>query len=182
MPSAEDCATLQAYAAGPLHAARRAEETWGVGRLPLLVDAELRARFERQAVRWHQALEAAWETERLTAPQLDDVAKKAGAMERAWAVMDAAASEAGHSPIAPDAWEAVMRDGTVVALVKDTADAHAVLASGRQVAVWTVQEFANIIDAIPQFLNDAKVVFPGAKIVTHAAGHRTTSYDDPVPF
>ena len=94
MPSPEDAITLKAHYDGVDHVAREMENMWGVGRLPLLVDGELRARFERQGLRFNTALEQAWQSEFLTRDMLDGVAKAAGGMERAWKALDAAAKAA----------------------------------------------------------------------------------------
>ena len=54
----EDQLTLKAHIDGVDHIAQRMEAKWGVGRLPLLVDAEMRAKFYRQGQRMREALEA----------------------------------------------------------------------------------------------------------------------------
>lgn len=165
MPSAEDCATLQAYFEGVDHSRTEAERAWGAGRLPLLVDVEMRAKLRRQMVRWSRAYQEAWEAPMLTRGMLEAVQSTAGGMQRAWAALEAAASEAGHRPVAPCVWEVRLADGTVAALVQTEAEASKVIVEGRYLAVWTAQEIANVIDALPAALQMAKVVFPGAKVL-----------------
>jgi hypothetical protein len=165
MPSPDDCATLQAWFEGVDHARAEAEAEWGVGRLPLLVDAEMRAKFNRQQVRWSGALQEAWAAKMLTRDQLAAVQAAAGGMTRAWAALGVAATEAGHRPIFPDVWEARLADGSVAAVVRTDAEASKVIAEGRHVCVYTLSEVANLIDALPPALALAKVVFPGAKVL-----------------
>jgi hypothetical protein len=165
MPSSEDCATLTAYQQGVDHAREEAETKWGRGRLPLLVSDDLRAKFLRQQVRWSQALQAAWEDARpyLTRDQLADVAKFAGAMQRAWQALDAAAEEAGHRPIFPDVMEAQLPSGAVLAVVRTDAEASKVIASGREVLVFTMREVANVVAALGEAVS-IKIAWPDAKV------------------
>lgn len=184
MPSAEDCATLQAHLDGVDQVAKEAEAEWGVDRLPVLVDVELRAKFYRQRVKWMDAMQTAWGSKMLTRDQLDAVAGKSAAMQRAWGALVDAASVAGHRPIRAEVWEARLKDGSVVALVQTNAEAAKVLADGRHVQVYTLAEVANVIDALPEAIGLAKVVFPGAKfVVPEAAGDRTwLRHGDVIPF
>lgn len=181
MPSPDDQATLQAYFEGVDHARAEAEREWGAGRLPLLVDAEMRARFNRQQTRWSIAYQAAWEAKMLTRDQLEAVTSAAGGMQRAWTALAAAATEAGHRPIYPLIWETTLADGSVLAVVQTDAEASKVIADGRYVNVYTLREVANVIDALPAALQVAKVVFPGAKFV--GSSDRSWVWGgDPIPF
>jgi hypothetical protein len=164
MPSAEDAATHQAYFAGADEAARQAEAKWGIDRLPLLVDAELRAKFERQRVRFREALEAAWSADPVTRDHLERVASASGAMERAWQALDRAAEEAGHRPVIANVWEVALADGTIAAFVQSNAEAGKVVAEGRYLRVFTLAEVGNVLDALPELVNRAKETFPGATI------------------
>lgn len=165
MPSPADCATLQAIFDGVDAARAEAEREWGAERLPLLVDDELRAKLRRQQHRWSQAYQDAWAAPILTRSHLDAVTSAAGGMKRAWAALIAAATEAGHRPLRPEVWEATLSDGTVVAIVRTNDEAAHVTASGREVAVYTLAEVANVIDALPAALQMAKVVWPGARVM-----------------
>lgn len=165
MPSSDDCATLQAYFEGVDHARAEAEREWGAGRLPLLVEAEMRAKLNRQQVRWSRAYQEAWGAAMLTRDMLEAVRSAAGAMQRAWVALAAAASEAGHRPISPDVWEIRLADGTVAALVRTHAEASKVIADGRYLVVYAAEEIGNVIDALPAALQMAKVHFPGAKVL-----------------
>jgi len=180
MPSSEDCAALAAYIAGVDDFARIAETKWGMDRLPMLVTDDLRAKFNRQADLWSQAITEAHEARHLTRDQLQAVVARSAAMKRAWTALDIAAEEAGHRPVAPWVWEARLKDGTVAAIVQTNAEASHVIAEGRHVAVYTLEEVANVIDSLGS-LSIAKQIFPGAKV----RPQRDTSWvrhGDPVPF
>lgn len=181
MPSAEDAATLQAYFEGVDHARAEAEREWGSERLPLLVDDELRGKFNRQKVRWSTAYQEAWQAAHVTRGQLEAVVSAAGAMKRAWAALSAAATEAGHRAIFPDVWETTLGDGTVVAVVRTNAEASKVIADGRHLQVYTLAEVASVIDALPPALQLAKQVFPGAKVQL-PTDRSWVKHGDEIPF
>lgn len=181
MPSADDAATLQAHLEGVDHVAIEAERKWGFGRLPALVDADLRARFYRQAEKWQAAMADAWNAEVLTRVQLDTAIARSEAMKRAWAALDEAAEGAGARPVAPWVWEATLKDGTVIALVQTDVEASRVLADGRHVHVYTSREIANLIDALPSLLREAKQEFPGVKVLP-VVDHSWVAKGDQIPF
>lgn len=180
MPSSTDCATLIAYFEGVDSARAEAERKWGCGRLELLAGDELRAKFRRQQATWSEAYQEAWAADMLTRGQLDKVVAKAGAMQRAWAALDAAATEAGHRPVAPFVWEVRLATGEVAAFVQTNAEASKVIAEGRYVAVYTAEEIGNVIDALPAALQMAKVHFPGSKF-TGAGDRSWVAEGDPLP-
>jgi hypothetical protein len=183
MPSAEDTATLTAHLQGVDEAARRAETEWGVGRLPLLVSDDLRAKFLRQGVRFEQAYEDAWAAKVLSRAQLDAVISAAGGMQRAWSALDAAAREAGHKPADPEVWEAVLEDGSIACIVRTNADASKVIADGRALNVWTLEEVARAIDLMPEIVCATKLAFPGAQVMpARDRAKGKTFLDDPIPF
>jgi hypothetical protein len=109
----------------------------------------MRAKFRRQQVRWSTAYQDAWAAAMLTRSHLDAVTSAAGGMTRAWQALAAAASEAGHRPLSPEVWETTLADGTVAAIVRTNDEAAQVIASGREVAVYTLREVAHVIDALP---------------------------------
>ena len=129
MPSSEDAATLAAYVAGVDRAAVEMETKWGMDRLPMLVSDDLRAKFNRQAASWSEAVAAAYDADRVTGAQMQAVTVKAAAMQRAWAALDAFAEEAGHRAIAPWVWEARLHDGSVAAVVQTNAEASKVISA-----------------------------------------------------
>lgn len=182
MPSPDDCAMLQSLFEGVDGVRAEVEREWGAERLPLLVDDELRARFRRQQAKWSDAYQAAWAAERLTLDVLDLVKTQAGGMKRAYAALASAAVEAGHRPITPWVWEVMLGDGSVAALVQTNDEAAHVQAGGRYVTVYTMAEIANVLTTLlPESLQVAKVVFPGARF-TGGADRGWVKTGDEVPF
>ena len=115
--------------------ARQMEQKWGVGRLRLLVDDALRAKFDAQKAK----LDAAIATD-----QEIYVRAQAAGMRRAWQVLDRAATEAGAQPLAPEVWECVLpSSGEVVSIVRTEAEAHHVAREGE---VWTLAEVGVLIE------------------------------------
>ena len=130
------------------------EAKWGCGRLRLLVAPELTEKFDRQRYKWNQAI---WHGD------LEEVRLQAQRMTAAWRALDRAATEAGAQPLAPNVWEVALADGTVAAIVPDNTQAHAVVAQGRQMAVYTLAEIARLIEHY-QTTMAVKLMFPGATV------------------
>jgi hypothetical protein len=130
------------------------EVKWGRDRLRLLVDTALRERFDRQR---YLTSQARW------SGQLDDVQREARRMAAAWRTLDKAATESGAQVLDPAMWEVTLDDGTVATLVREPQLANRVLADGRRINVYTLQEIANMISAFPEVVK-AKETFPGAKV------------------
>ena len=131
------------------------ERRWGTGRLRLLVDPALRAKFDAQRLKLDEAIRSG---------ELADVQREARRMVTAWKTLDRAATEAGKDATPPACWEVPLSDGTVLAIVRDEEAASLVQTEGRQVAVWTLAEIARVIEARARPLQDAKVFFPGAEV------------------
>ena len=130
------------------------EVKWGRDRLRLLVDTALREKFDRQR---YLTSQARW------SGQLDDVQREARRMAAAWRTLDKAATESGAQVLDPAMWEVTLDDGTVATLVREPQLANRVLADGRRINVYTLQEIANMISAFPEVVQ-AKETFPGAKV------------------
>jgi hypothetical protein len=183
MPSAADADTLQAIFAGVQEAIDAADREWGAGRLELLVPDVWRAKLYAQKRKWSVAYAAAWGADVLTRDMLAEVEEHAGGMKRAFVKLGELATEAGHRPIAPWVWETTLADGSVLAVVQTDAEVARVIAEGRHVAVYTLREVANVIDALPEALAMAKVVWPGAQILPQsAAGPFNPRVGDAIPF
>jgi hypothetical protein len=155
----------RAYIDGADETAAEMEAKWGCDRLRLLVSPELREKFDRQRYLLNQAI---WHGE------LEEVRREAGRMVNAWLALDKAATAAAKQPLAAEVWEVPLEDGTVAAIVQDDAQAHAVVAEGRKVCVYTLEEIARLLSNYPDIAK-AKLVFPGATIT---AVHR--SVQDPL--
>ena len=181
MPSPEDAETIKAHTDAADQVAIEHEAKWGVGRLPLLVGPDLAAKFARQGLRYRNALEEAWTAKMLTQDQLAAVVSSAAGMARAWQALDAAASEAGARPLVPDVWEAEMSDGSVLAVVRSNMDASAVLAQGRHVNVWTLEEIVRAVEHMPEAVQATKKAWPGVKVLP-AVERQRGKLDDPIPF
>ena len=98
------------------------ERYWGVGRLRLLVEPELRERFDRQGFMTNAAI---WHGD------LEQVRQQCFRMAKAWTALDGAAKAAGAVPLSPLVWGSPAGGwhrggpGTV-----DEEDAHAVVRGG----------------------------------------------------
>ena len=144
----------QAVIDGADHVAIECENFWGVGRLRLLVDETLRAKFDRQRYLYAQAIQTG---------ELIDVQREAARMTLAWKTLDKTARAGGHWRKAAEVWEVTLADGTVAAIVPSLEDAHAVRAEGRKVALYTLEEIARLIDGYPGVVK-AKKLWDGAAV------------------
>jgi hypothetical protein len=84
-------------------------------------------------------------------------------MVRAWHALDQTAEELGAAYAPGEVWEATFSDGTVVAIVRTSADAHKVIADGRKVAVYTMEEVTKLLEA-NSLVTRVKAAFPGATV------------------
>ena len=150
-------------------AAREVERRWGAGRVRLLVDVELREKFDRQRYLLNRAV---WHGD------LEDIKLQSRRMVAAWRAVDRAALASGADLASPDVWEVPMGDGRVLALARSVDDMHAWAASdrpgGRAVVLWSLEEVARLIEA-EAFVTNMKVLFPGATVEVVR-----TTIDDPL--
>lgn len=134
------------------------ERRWGVDRLPRLVPADLRARFQAAC----DMRDAEW-------PNADAARKDALAamMARAWAALEAAALAAGHAPLPNGCFEVALDGDAVGAIACDAEHAQALRlrakAEGRAVDVWTLAEVAAVMRA-NSAVSAIKAAFPGAEV------------------
>jgi hypothetical protein len=135
-------------------AAAECEQRWGVGRLRLLVSVPMREKFDRQRYLLNQAI---WHGD------LEAVRRESARMVRAWHALDQTAEELGAAYAPGEVWEATFSDGTVVAIVRTSADAHKVIADGRKVAVYTMEEVTKLLEA-NSLVTRVKAAFPGATV------------------
>ena len=155
----------RAYLDGADETAAEMEAKWGCDRLRLLVSPELREKFDRQRYLLNQAI---WHGE------LEAVRRESNRMVAAWLALDRAAEAAGASKLNPVVWEVPLADGSVAAIVPDDAHAHHVVAEGRAVSVFTLEEIGRLLSNYPDIAR-SKMMFPGATIT---AVRR--SVDDPL--
>lgn len=131
------------------------ERKWGMGRLPKLVAPELAVKFHAQADKLNAAISV-----NLTGA----IVAHAGAMERAWKALDAAAIAAKAAPMAPVIWQTVIPStGEVIAIVRTEDEAASVMAD-RWGTVWTLAEVALALDAFGDDVRAVKAKFPGAMV------------------
>ena len=155
------------------------ERKWGVGRLRMLVPDDLRERFDRQWRKWQAAY---------AAQDLAAVRVHCEAMRRAWAALEAGATEAGHAPLAPEVWETRMPDGAVLAVVRTQQEAHALARDGREREVWTLDEVGRVVCAWEgrRWVEAVREHFPGAKVEAVRLTPRGSEFDwaqgDEIPF
>ena len=152
-----------AHAEGVQNMASDMDIKWGVDRLRLLVDAELRAKFDRQRVRWNRAV---------VGDDLGTVEVEAKRMMAAYRALDKHATAAGHGPPTGEVWEVDLSDGRVLVFARTPVDAQAWAdgggQAGRRCEVWCVSEAARMIEA-GGWVSDLKAVFPGAEVVASRA-------------
>jgi hypothetical protein len=144
----------QAHIAGVDHVAVEMELKWGVGRLRLLVSPELREKFDRQGYLLNQAI---WHGD------VEAARVQSARMASAWLALDKAAMADGAEPLSPEVWEVVLADGSVAAIVPDAVNARRVVAEGRQLAVYTLDEIGRLLSHYPQ-IAQAKQTWPGATV------------------
>lgn len=141
------------------------ELKWGRDRLRLLVSPDLREKFDRQR---YLTAQARWEGD------LEDVRREAKRMATAWRVLDKAAEASGAKVLDPEVWEVTLHDGTVATIVKDASLISRIVADGRKINAYTLDEIANMISAFPEICK-AKAEFPGAAVT-----RTKTRVDDPL--
>jgi hypothetical protein len=145
----------RAYLDGVDELAARLEWYWGCDRLRLVVGPELREKFDRQRYKLQAAIQKG---------TLEDMRRECLRMMLAWETLDVAAHAAGALPKPLQVWELTLEDGTVAAIVPDAAMARSVIAEKRQVAVYTLDEIARLLE-INRELVAAKLTYPGVTVV-----------------
>jgi len=162
----------QAIIDGVEHVRGEMERRWGVGRLRLVVDADLRVRFDRQADMLATAINHG---------TIEDVRRQGQRMLNAWMALSRAAEAMGALELHPLVWEVQLGDGRVAALVRTSAEARHVAQQGRQLELWTLDEIARVITAFP-LIAAAKELWPGAEVVAARVRVPELPHDgDPIP-
>ena len=164
--------------------AHELERKWGIDRLRLLVEPELRARFDTQRYKLDKAIESG------TSQEIEVEARRT---INAWRALDRAATASGAETLAPQVLEVAQPDGSIIAVVQSYSDAHLVKAQGRATIVISAQEVVNILNAY----NDASALkiayevfkeFPGARVTPARKlndpieDRKSGLFDDAIPF
>lgn len=132
------------------------ETKWGIGRLRLLVDVDLRERFDRQRLLFGQAVLKG-------APE--DVERESERMAKAWRKLDQVASEAGASPLSPEVWETYNpKTGDVILICRTNVDEIHLARAGRKGIIYSLQDIGNILATYAEQIADIKSAFPGATV------------------
>jgi hypothetical protein len=162
--------------------AHEMERKWGVDRLRLLVDKDLREKFDRQRYLFSQAI---W------CGELEDVRLQSRRMAKAWQALDRAAMDAGKGQAAPEVWEVALSNGRAVAILRDWQDAAVFEAqrSDRSAQVYTLEEIARLIEGFPEVIR-AKAMFAGSEVTRTKGPERDplrgieafAPIDDEIPF
>lgn len=134
--------------------ATQMERKWGIGRLRLIVDEQLRIKFDAQLEKFNAAIEA---------DQADLISVQAEGMKRAWQALDKAADANGQKPLSAEVWEVTLPgSGRIVAVVRTSAEAH--LVATPECETWTLSEISHLIEHAGTLVADIKRTFPGAEI------------------
>ena len=141
--------------------ARRHELKWGIGRLPRVVPQDLAAKFHSQAAKLNAAIEdqvtgGGWEAD-------DAVILHANRMQNAWMALDASAEAAGADPLVPGYMEGRLPDGRLLIVCSGPESAHRMANDNRAAVVWSMEEICRVLWNF-EMVNDAKMVWPGAKV------------------
>ncbi|WP_091738911.1 hypothetical protein [Phenylobacterium immobile] len=187
MPSPTDAGELQALFDGVEAARKEATTIWGAERLPMIVGDDWRVALRQQQAMFSEAHRIAWETERLTADQIQAVRDRAAGLIRGWNKLSAVAAEQGHRPLSPTILaEWLLPSGQVAVLVRTTDEATQLVADGRNRSVYTLDEIGYLIGSfVPESLALAKVHFPGATFKASSTLETSSEWlkdGDPIPF
>lgn len=136
--------------------ASRCERTWGVDRLPRLVDVDLAERFYRQKAKLDDVI---------VAGSPADQEYEAGRMVNAWMALDAAARAAGAEPASGRYLSARLSDGRSLVVSVDLEGMGHFLRQNpdRSAAVWTMDEIARVLEGF-DLVNRTKHLFEGAVV------------------
>jgi hypothetical protein len=140
--------TTQSIVDGVDHRCRELDRKWGIGRLRLLVDDDLRARFDLQRQHFNAAIISGDE---------EQIALHGLAMRRGWDALDAAATETGAEPLRPEVWECRLPCGEVVSIVRTETEAHHVC---RNCEVYTLAEIGRISSSSAEACGRSKQSIP----------------------
>ena len=144
----------QAHIDGADDVANQMELRWGVGRLRLLVSADMRERFDRQRYLYAQAVQHG---------DLEAVIQQSRRMIAAYTTLDRLALEAQAQALDREVFEVVLDGGRVAAVVRTMEAARFINAQGRDVTVYTMEEIGHLLSGFGAIVK-AKQVWPGAAV------------------
>lgn len=177
-PSERDADKCRAALATYDAVVRASEVKWGIDRLPLLVEADLRDRFWAQMDLLNAALSkgSGVEVEEAVASTIRGVQ----ALERR-------AEELGAQPVTGEVWEETTPNGAVVAVCRDASEIAKIRADGRLDRVYSMSEVAAIVEAWEatregEMANKVVSLFDGATIESVKPKPAELDLDDEIPF
>ena len=147
------------------------EARWGIDRIPMLIDQNLRERFDMQLERLNKAI------------QMDigvEVKREAEAMGRAWLHVEKIAVANGHKELTGEFWQAAMPDGRVLAITQNFDEQYKVSKQYPDMLVYSVEEVANILSSWEDHKTVvmAKNLFLGAEVVRVGEKGKYENYDE----
>lgn len=141
-------------------AAREANAKWGINRLPELVPPEMALKFGGAVAHLNQAISDG---------KPEEAAAAAHNAMRGLAAMDLIATEAGHRPALPEAWQLEV-DGKPACIVRDMALWPAVEAATPGLRIYSLSEVALALAHYGGMVSAVKAAWPGAQIVPRVSG------------
>ena len=177
-PSERDADKCRAALATYDAEVRARDVRWGVDRLPLLVEAELRDRFWAQMDVLDKAIAKGSGVE---------VEEAVAATVRGVQALERRAIERGAEPVSGEVWEETTPQGAVIAVCRDASEIAKIRDDGRIDRVYTMAEIAAIVERweetkAGQATNKVKSLFDGATIESVKPKPSELELDDEIPF
>ena len=177
-PSERDADKCRAALATYDAEVRSRDVRWGVDRLPLLVEAELRDRFWAQMDLLNAAIAKGSGVE---------VEEAVAATVRGVQALERRAIERGAEPVSGEVWEETTPQGAVIAVCRDASEIAKIRDDGRIDRVYTMAEIAAIVERweetkAGQVTNKVKSLFDGATIESVKPKPAEIELDDEIPF
>ena len=177
-PSERDADKCRAALATYDAEVRARDVRWGVDRLPLLVEAELRDRFWAQMDVLDKAIAKGSGVE---------VEEAVAATVRGVQALERRAIERGAEPVSGEVWEETTPQGAVIAVCRDASEIAKIRDDGRIDRVYTMAEIAAIVERweetkAGQATNKVKSLFDGATIESVKPKPSELELADEIPF
>lgn len=177
-PSERDADKCRAALATYDAEVRSRDVRWGVDRLPLLVEAELRDRFWAQMDLLNAAIAKGSGVE---------VEEAVAATVRGVQALERRAIERGAEPVSGEVWEETTPQGAIIAVCRDASEIAKIRDDGRIDRVYTMAEIAAIVERweeskAGQVTNKVKSLFDGATIESVKPKPAEIELDDEIPF
>jgi hypothetical protein len=160
------------YAVAPFdRMATEIDRTWGIDRLPELVTPETAAKYGSALAKLNAAIEA---------NNPEECATRANVCMRGLQAMDKEARALGHSPMPSNFWM-YEQDGNTIIIAQDMRDWPLIEKMHPGIAIFSLREVANALEAYGQTVVAVKQSFAGAEIKSTAPINRK-DMEDELPF